>query len=55
MVLFNADPRLEIEFQLPAGRWDVLADKDSAGTKPLRQAEGSIRLNPVGGAVLKLK
>ena len=55
MVLFNADPRLEIEFQLPAGKWDVLADKDSAGLKPLRQAEGSIRLNPVGGAVLKLK
>ncbi len=55
IILFNADSNRELEFSLPEGIWEVLADKDKAGTKPLYNLGGNIKLEPTTGAVLKLK
>ena len=55
IVLFNADPNQELEFHLPEGKWEILVDKDKAGIKPLYDLEGTIKLEPTTGAVLKLK
>jgi pullulanase/glycogen debranching enzyme len=53
IVLFNADQKEELEFNLPEGKWEVMVDKNSSGTKPLFEIEGKIKLEPVSGAVLK--
>ncbi len=55
MVLFNADQKEKLEFSLPEGSWEVLVDKDKAGIRPLSEVNGKIKLEPVSGAVLKLK
>ncbi|KAF0139693.1 MAG: pullulanase [Stygiobacter sp.] len=55
VVLFNADPHQSLEFPLPEGAWDVLVDKDAAGTKTCYVTGGKVILEPVTGAVLRLK
>ncbi len=54
-VAFNADPKQELEFSLPAGQWEVLVNKNSAGIKPSSVVEGKIKLETTTGMVLKLK
>jgi pullulanase/glycogen debranching enzyme len=55
IVIFNADPKQELEFTLPEGRYDVLVDKNSAGTKSMSEVQGKIILETTTGMVLKLK
>ncbi|MHB9041383.1 MAG: alpha-amylase family glycosyl hydrolase, partial [Melioribacteraceae bacterium] len=55
IVLFNADPDKNLEFQLPEGVWSVLVDKDLAGAKTRFVTGSKIILEPVTGAVLKLQ
>jgi pullulanase/glycogen debranching enzyme len=55
IVIFNADPKQELEFTLPEGRYDVLVDKNSAGTKTMYEVQGKIILETTTGMVLKLK
>lgn len=55
VVLFNADQHQSLEFPLPEGVWDVLVDKDIAGTTTRYVTGGKFNLEPVTGAVLKLK
>ncbi len=55
VVLFNADQSRSLEFPLPEGVWDVLVDKDSSGIKTRYVTGGKFNLEPVTGAVLKLR
>jgi len=56
VVVFNADQERKLEFPLPPhGTWEVIADKNSAGIKPLYEITDKIKLEPVTGAILKLK
>ncbi|MEW6702341.1 MAG: alpha-amylase family glycosyl hydrolase [Bacteroidota bacterium] len=55
VVLFNADQKQSLEFPLPEGVWEVLVDKDFAGTKTRYVTGAKFVLEPVTGAVLKLK
>lgn len=54
-VLFNADQKHKLDFNLPEGVWDVLVDKDFAGIKTRYITGGKFSLEPITGAVLKLK
>jgi pullulanase/glycogen debranching enzyme len=54
-VVFNADPKKELEFSLPEGKWEVLVNKSSAGIKSLNEIRGKINLETTTGMVLKLK
>lgn len=55
IALFNADQKNEVEFTLHEGIYEVLVDKNSAGTKSLYEVSNKIKLEPVSGVVLKLK
>lgn len=55
IVLFNTDQKNEVEFTLHEGTYEVLVDKNSAGTKSLYEVSNKIKLEPVSGVVLKLK
>lgn len=55
VVLFNADQKQSLEFPLPEGVWEILVDKDFAGTKTRYVTGAKFVLEPVTGAVLKLK
>ena len=52
VVIFNADQKNELEFPLPHGEWESIADKNSAGIKPLAEFKDRIKLEPVTGMVL---
>lgn len=55
IILFNADPNQELDFSLPAGNWQVLVDKNSAGLKTIYELHGKVKLEPSTGMVMKLK
>ncbi|MCU0342756.1 MAG: alpha-amylase family glycosyl hydrolase [Ignavibacterium sp.] len=55
VVLFNAHPIKEVVCDLPKGKWEVLADKDKAGTKVLNEVKGMITIPTSSGLVLKKK
>ncbi len=54
LVLANGDQKREAEFNLPRGRWRILADHEYVNTeKGLRQVERTIVLPAISGAVLR--
>jgi pullulanase/glycogen debranching enzyme len=55
VVLFNAHPLKEGSFELPKGKWEVLVDKDKAGTKLIEVVSGKIAVPTSSGYVLKKK
>ena len=55
IILFNADPKEELDFSLPGGTWQVLVDKHSAGIKAMYELQGKIKLEHSTGMVLKLR
>lgn len=55
VVLLNADKNLVLEFPLPDGKWDLIVDKNFAGTKSLMEVENILKIEPTTGAVLKKK
>jgi pullulanase/glycogen debranching enzyme len=55
VVLFNAHPIKEVVCDLPKGKWEVLADKDKAGTKVLDEVKGMITIPTSSGFVFKKK
>jgi len=55
VILFNADQQLSLDFKLPEGTWEVLADKNNAGVKTLYEIKDNIILESVTGIVLRLK
>ena len=55
VVLFNAHPIKEVVCDLPKGKWEVLADKDKAGTRVLDEVKGMITIPTSSGLVLKKK
>lgn len=55
IVIMNANQKLNLEYTLPAGEWDVLVDENSAGIHPVKIADKMIRLSSCSGIVLKKK
>jgi len=53
IVLFNAAQKIDEEFKLPEGNWDILVDPSKAGIEKLGGASGKILVKPVGGYVLR--
>ena len=55
VVLLNADQHLSLEFKLPAGTWEVLADRNNADSKSLYKVNDHVVLESVTGIVLRLE
>jgi pullulanase len=55
IVLFNAAQKVDEEFKLPDGKWDILVDSAKAGIEKLGEASGEIVVKPVTGFVLRKK
>ncbi len=55
IVLFNAHPLKEVTFNLPKGKWEVLADKDQAGIKTLSVLNKAVTVPTSAGLLLKKK
>lgn len=55
IVLFNADPNKQQEYNLPDGEWEVLVNPDKAGIEPLGVVSAKIEVQPSTGFVLKKK
>lgn len=55
IVVFNADPKQELKFELPSGWWEILADEQIVLPDIIKSISGSIVLNPSTGIVLKQK
>lgn len=55
VVLFNADQSQKLEFPLPDGIWEVIVDKDHSGINTLYVTGATFTLEPITGAVLRLK
>jgi pullulanase len=53
IVLFNAASKVDEEFKLPDGNWDILVDSSKAGMVKLGDASGKIVVKPVSGFVLR--
>ena len=51
-VVLNADPTLTAYFDLPKGKWKVLADKYTAGIKPKKDVSTSVSVPPTSGYIL---
>ncbi len=54
-VAFNADNSKSLDIQLPQGWWEILADENSACPETIKSINGSVKLNPSTGIVLKQK
>ena len=52
-VMLNADKNKSTLFNLPKGKWEVLVNRDFAGTRSLGIAENEYQIFPQTGAVLK--
>ena len=50
--MFNADPKHELEFNLPQGSWNVLVDENNASSVPIAVVEKGVKLSPSTGMVL---
>jgi pullulanase/glycogen debranching enzyme len=55
LVLMNANNKMDEEFILPEGEWEILVNPDKAGTKGLGSAKGRIIVEKSSGYVLKKK
>lgn len=53
-VLFNAEQEVNLEFPLPPGNWEILANDKQAGVKKLGEASGNIIVPPVSGCILRM-
>lgn len=53
IVLFNAAPKVDEEFKLPEGNWEILVDSEKAGIEKIGEATGKIVVRPVSGYVLR--
>jgi pullulanase/glycogen debranching enzyme len=53
VVLFNAAKKVDEEFKLPEGNWDILVNPSNAGIVKLGDASGKIVVKPVNGFVLR--
>lgn len=53
MVLLNANPLKEFTFNLPKGKWEILADPNLAGVVSLGRIEKKIKVEPSAGYIIK--
>lgn len=55
IVVMNANQIDKLEFDLPAGIWNILVNEDKAGIIPLEEIENQILIPNISGVVLKKK
>ena len=55
VVLFNANRDKSESFDLPEGKWAVLANQDKAGIQPLGEFSSKVEIQPSTGMVLNKK
>ncbi|MBI1930964.1 MAG: pullulanase [Ignavibacteriales bacterium] len=55
IVVFNADRNQELNFELPSGWWEILADENMVLPDIIKSISGSIVISPSSGIVLKEK
>ena len=55
IVLMNANPKMDEEFILPDGDWDVLVNPDKSGIKSLGTVKSKLVVKPSAGYILKKK
>jgi len=53
-VLLNANPDNSTTFEIGNNRWEILADKNSAGTDKIKVLSGSVKIPAISGMILKL-
>jgi pullulanase/glycogen debranching enzyme len=53
IILFNANPKMQQEFTLPEGDWDILVNENAAGTNILGKIKDKLILETSTGCVLK--
>ncbi len=53
IVLFNANPDLKEEFNLPKGEWEIIVNEKEAGIESIDTVEQKIILEPSTGMVLR--
>jgi len=51
-VVYNGQPSAQT-IKLPAGNWDIVVNAETAGTTPLDEARGNLKLPPYSMAVLR--
>lgn len=54
-VVFNANPGMNLHAELPAGKWNVLANEDKAGIKPLLEKQSGKILVPASTGMVFIK
>ena len=54
IVLFNADTKMNEEFILPKGEWEIIVNENEAGIETIDTIEDKVTLNPSTGMVLRL-
>lgn len=52
-IMFNANQKNSAHFELPSGKWEILVNEKSAGTKPLGTVNNRMSLKPLTGVVLR--
>ena len=52
LVLFNAENKSEVKFDLPEGEWNIVVNPERAGTVSLGSVINTITLQPKDGYVL---
>jgi pullulanase len=55
IILLNANPKLNLDVNLPEWEWDILVDENSAGITILKTVKGQLSVNNSTGIVLKKK
>lgn len=55
LVLLNSNPDKTEIFSLPENEWEIIANKNSAGVKPIENVSGEIFIEPKTGFILKRK
>lgn len=52
MVVMNAENNAAVKYDLPEGSWNVLADGNTAGLKPIQTVRGKVTVQPKTGMIL---
>ena len=51
-VIYNGEPEKAVSIELPKGNWNVVVDKNAAGTEVLRVVKNKVEVEPLSICVL---
>ena len=46
-VIYNGEPEKAVSIELPKGNWNVVVDKNTAGTEVLRVVKNKVEIEPL--------